>query len=146
MRVLYLVDNSVWARVHLSPVIAQAVRALSETGELATCLPTVLEQGYSARSAQEHAAIVSKSLRIAQLPPTAEIADIAIGLQRKLFEAGKGRAVGVSDLQIAATALHYSDETQTVVVVHYDSDFDHLAALEPAFAAKWIVPRGDLGT
>jgi hypothetical protein len=27
-------------------------------------------------------------------------------------------------------------------VVHYDSDFDALAAVEPQLLAQWIVPRG----
>ncbi|MDR1386118.1 MAG: PIN domain-containing protein [Propionibacteriaceae bacterium] len=144
MKRLYLVDNSVWGRVHLSDDVADAVGRLLETGELANCLPSVLEQGYSARSLSEHVRMVAFALGVVFLPLTREIADIAIDLQRKLFQVGKGRAVGVSDLQIAATAIHHSDQTQEVVVVHYDSDFDHLSEVEPRLLAHWVVPRGTI--
>jgi predicted nucleic acid-binding protein len=69
---------------------------------------------------------------------------IAVGLQSKLFELGKGRSVGVSDLQIAATALHYVTDKRSVIVAHYDADFDHLASVEPSLRTQWVVPRGSV--
>lgn len=78
------------------------------------------------------------------LPPAPEIVDLALRLQAALFAAGKGRAVGVSDLQIAATALYHSNAQQRVVVVHYDADFDHISSVEPTFVVEWIVPRGSV--
>jgi predicted nucleic acid-binding protein len=81
---------------------------------------------------------VSKEL----LPSAPELVDLAVDLQRKLFAVGMGKAVGETDLQIAATALHYSNDDQTVEIVHYDSDFDHLSSIEPRLRTRWIVSRG----
>jgi predicted nucleic acid-binding protein len=65
-------------------------------------------------------------------------------LQARLFEAGVGRAVGVSDLQIAATAIRHTSERTQVTVIHYDADFDHLVRVEPRLSARWIVPAGSV--
>lgn len=142
MRVLYLLDNSATQRISRSAEVAAAVGALLDSGVLASCLPQLLEEGYSARSASDHATILDLNARAKVfLPPVSEVADRALDLQRGLFAAGKGRAVGVSDLQIAATALVHSGRSQQVIVVHHDSDFDHVAEIEPEFRAHWIVPR-----
>lgn len=142
MRLLYLLDNSATQRISRSAEVAEAVRELLDSGVLAGCLPQLLEEGYLARSASDHAAIrsLNADARVF-LPPVPAVADRAIELQRRLFAAGQGRAVGVSDLQIAATALVYSDQQQQVIVVHYDSDFERLAEVEPALRTRWIVPR-----
>ena len=141
---IFLVDNSVVQRLG-KPVVRRAWNVLVEAGEIATCLPVALETGYSARSVQDHARVVEYETGRAKLmlAPAPELTDIALGMQSELFAAGQGRAVGVSDLQIAATAVHYTAELQrSVVVVHYDSDFDHLAQVWPSFLSRWIVPRG----
>jgi predicted nucleic acid-binding protein len=142
---LFLVHNSVLQRVHRSEPVATALVDLLGAGELAGCLPQLLEEGYSARSAAEHARVLDTA-RAAKvfLEPDAEVARTAIALQHKLFAGGIGRSVGVSDLQIAATALRYTTTARTVVVVHYDADFENIAAVEPAFTHRWIVPRGSV--
>ena len=143
MRTFYLVDNSAIQRIHRSPLVAQAMFSLLETGDLASCLPQLLEEGYSARNLGEWEKIFMASGRAKIfLPPNAEVARIAIAMQKALFVAGKGRAVGVSDLQIAATAVLASNERQRVIVIHYDADFDYLAQVYSDFHAQWIVPRG----
>lgn len=142
MRLLYLLDNSATQRISRSADVAEAVRRLLDSGVLAGCLPQLLEEGYSARSASDHATILSLNAEAKVfLPPVPAVAERAIELQRRLFAAGQGRAVGVSDLQIAATALVHSDQHQQVIVVHYDSDFEHLAEVEPELRTRWIVPR-----
>lgn len=144
MTVLYLVDNSVIQRLAKPPVL-EAWGRLAERGSIATCLPTMLEAGFSARSAAAHGTL----MRLEQaakviLPPDPAIVPIAVQLQAALFAVGRGRAIGVSDLQIASTALFHSTADRPVVVVHYDADFDHIAAVEPSFASEWIVPRGSV--
>ncbi len=67
---------------------------------------------------------------------------VARRVQTALFAAEPGEPSGVSDLQIAATAVHHSSPMRPVIVAHYDIDFDHVAAVEPAFRSQWIVPRG----
>lgn len=145
MNQLYLVDNSALQRVHRSDAVAEALIDLLATGELASCLPQLLEEGYSARNAEEHRILMDASAKAKIfLQPDDEVARLAIDLQRRLFDAGRGRAVGVSDLQIAATAVRSTTGNQRVSVVHYDADFDSIAAIEPTFSHRWIVPRGSV--
>jgi predicted nucleic acid-binding protein len=140
---LFLVDNSVLQRLHRSPEVRAARDQLLREGDLATSLPTVLEACFSARNHPEHQQ-EAESFRTAwiMLEPTPEVVELALSLQGKLFEAGTGRSVGVSDLQIAATALHYDRADQQVIIAHYDVDFDHLVSVEPALRTRWIVARG----
>lgn len=143
MRQLYLLDNSVTQRIHRAPSVAQAAAALLTVGEFASCLPQALEEGYSAQNAADHRLIMDDNQQAKVfLAPDAEVARLALDLQARLFEAGLGRAVGVSDLQIAATAIRHSGPDQLVTVVHYDHDFDHLAQVEPGLRVQWIVPVG----
>ena len=117
MRQLYLVDNSVTQRIHRASSVACGVAALLTTGEFASCLPQVLEEGFSARSAAEHRAILDANRQAKVfLPPDADVARLALDLQTTLFAAGQGRSVGV--LQLAATAIRYPDSDQRVTVVH----------------------------
>ncbi|MCR1782694.1 hypothetical protein KVF89_09135 [Nocardioides carbamazepini] len=142
---MYLLDNSVAQRVHRAPAVAEAVAVLLATGQLASCLPQVLEECYSARSAADHRIILDGNQRgKVFLAPDGEVARIAVDLQSLLFHAGTGRSVGVSDLQIAATALRHSRGDQAVTVVHYDADFDHVARVRPDLRARWIVPSGSV--
>ncbi|MFT3871798.1 MAG: PIN domain-containing protein [Nocardioides sp.] len=145
MRQLYLIDNSVTQRIHRAPAVADVVAGLLATGELASCLPQLLEECYSARSGADYRVILddNRGSKVF-LPPDEEVADTAVKLQGLLFAAGSGRAVGVSDLQIAATALRHSTETQVVTIVHYDADFDHLARICPDLRARWIVKPGSV--
>lgn len=132
-------------RVHRSDAVAEALIELLSMGELASCLPQLLEEGYSARSAEEHRLLIDGSAKSKVfLQPDAEVARLAVDLQRRLFAGGGGRSVGVSDLQIAATAIRSSTGNRLVSVVHYDADFESLAAVEPAFSHRWIVPRGSV--
>lgn len=143
MRSVYLVDNSVLQRVHRSAEVAEALVALLDSGELGGCLPQLLEEGYSARSAKEHRVITAANADAKIfLPPDERVAEIAIELQSRLFAAGMGRSVGVSDVQIAATAIRHSGPAQSVTVVHYDADFENVARMWPEFAHRWIVPSG----
>ena len=145
MRRILLVDNSALQRLHRSPQVASAFVEILEHGELGGCLPQILEEGYSARSADDHRALVDASARARIfLPPDERVATLAIDLQRRLFEAGIGRSVGVSDLQIAATAIRHSHAQQTITVVHYDAAFENLARVAPKFSHSWIVPRGSV--
>ncbi len=145
MRPRLLVDNSVIQRL-AKPGIRQAWQRLIERGEIATCLPSLLEAGYSARSADTHSALLDLEQHgKVMLPPEPGIVPIAIGIQSALFAAGKGRSAGVSDIQIAATAIHHSTPTSPVIVVHYDADFDHILSVAPQLQAEWVVPRGTAG-
>ncbi len=145
MNTIFLLDNSVIQRIHRSESIAEAVVGLLDAGDLGSCLPQLLEEGYSAQSAHDHHALMDASRRARVfLAPDARTAELALVLQGRLFDAGIGRSAGVSDLQIAATAIRHTDDRRRVTVVHYDADFEQVALVEPSFSHRWIVPRGSV--
>ena len=59
---MLLIDNSAWARLD-APALSMArrddVAALIEAGEIAVCVPFLLEAGWSARDAAEHDALMA---------------------------------------------------------------------------------------
>ena len=65
-----------------------------------------------------------------------EVWNRALDVQRELAAGSMTRAVGMSDLLVAAVA-----ELHCVVVLHYDADFDHVASITGQ-PAEWVVPRG----
>ena len=137
----YLVDNSVLQRLPRSPEIQSAVRSLlDDEHELCCCALSLDEFGYSARSATEYLE-ASRRLRTSflYLPLSAEIDQIILDIRAALWNAGTGRGAGVIDVALAATAVHAGS-----VVLHYDGDFDHIAAAYPLLRARWVVPRGSV--
>jgi predicted nucleic acid-binding protein len=137
----YLVDNSVLQRLPRSPDVQAAIAdILGAEHELCCCALTLDEFAFSARSSDEHAE-GSRRLRTSFLYlPSSPLTDqIVINIRSALWHAGKGRAAGVVDVAIAAAAVS-SDAS----VLHYDSDFDHIADVFPQFRAKWVVTRGSI--
>jgi hypothetical protein len=65
-----------------------------------------------------------------------EIWDRAIDVQIQAVKAGNHRALSMGDLLIAATA-----ERHDATVLHYDGDFDMIAAITGQPTA-WVVPAG----
>ncbi len=62
--------------------------------------------------------------------------DRAADVMAELAARGKHRSVGIPDLLIAAAA-----ERAHATVLHYDSDFDTIAAVTGQ-PAEWVIPRG----
>ena len=108
--------------------------------ELCCCALSLDEFAFSARSAAEHAE-VTRRLRgsFLYLPMSPEIDHLVIDIRTALWGAGTGRAAGVIDVALAATAVQAN-----AAVLHYDSDFDHITAAYPGLNAHWIVPRGSI--
>lgn len=133
---LYLVDTSAIARVSNPAVLDELVR-LGSLGLLATCATVDLEVLYSARSPAEYLAIAKRRAEgFADLPLTPEIGDRARAVQLQLSKTSQHRGAGVIDLLTAAAAEHYG-----ATVLHYDSDFDHIARVTRQ-PARWVVPQG----
>ena len=59
-------------------------------------------------------------------------------VQQRLWAAGQMRSVPLADLLIAAVA-----EQHRVTVLHYDADFDLIAAITGQ-SMRWIVPRASV--
>jgi predicted nucleic acid-binding protein len=133
---LFLVHTSAIARVANTAVRAELTR-LGRLGLLATCVTIDLEVLYSARSPQEYRDIATRRIdAFTDLPITPEICQRARAVQSELARTSQHRAAGVIDLLSAATAEQYG-----ATILHYDRDFDHIAAVSKQ-PARWIAPPG----
>jgi predicted nucleic acid-binding protein len=108
-------------------------------GEVATCGVVELEVLYSARS---HADLIrtrtTRELAFPIVAMTQADFDRAIDVLVLLARRGQHRAVGLPDLLIAAVA-----ERAGLVILHYDADYDLVAAVTGQ-PAQWVVPRGSV--
>lgn len=136
---LFLLDKSALARVAVQPAVQAALERLDDIGVLATTAVIDLEIGYSARNLTEFDSVAADRAALYQaLPINRVVTDRARHVQRELVRLGQHRGPGVSDLLIAAAA-----GTHGAVVVHYDRDFDTIAAITGQ-PVQWIVPAGSV--
>lgn len=137
----YLVDDSVLQRLARSSEVQAAIgEILDAEDELCCCALTLDEFAFGARSASRHEE-GSRRLRASflYLPASQATDQIVIDIRTALWQAGRGRAAGVIDVAIAALAV-----VSNAVILHYDSDFDHIADVHPEVQAQWVVPRGTI--
>lgn len=136
-----VLDNSVYARIRTSPRVRDAVleHLAGPLNTLRSVLVQRLEIGVSARDLVEYDRDAAALDAVPLLAQTADVAAAALGLQRRLVEEGTHRGPKVVDVVIAATALVHD-----ATVLHYDSDYDLLGAVEPRLRCRWIVPRGSI--
>lgn len=142
MSVELLLDNSAWARLS-APGLAQERAAeiadALEQRQIAVCLPFLLEAGYSARGARDHDVLMRELMTLPYLFVDAEVESRALDAQGQLARAGHHRLPPV-DLMLAALA-----DRQAVAILHYDHDYDVLAAkTDLHFQSVWLAPRGTL--
>ena len=136
LRARYLADKSALARFPV-PAVEARLRPLLEDGAIATCAIVDLEVLYSSRSLVDYAAILQERRALDAAPITDGVMRIAIELQHELARRGQHR-VPIPDLIISAAALKAN-----LVVLHYDSDFERIAAVGGA-AQEWVVPQGSV--
>lgn len=106
---------------------------------MATCLPFLLEAGYSARSAADHRELTEELLALPFLPLDEGIERRVVDVQGQLARVGHHRLPPV-DLIVAAIADRHG-----LGVLHYDGDFDLLRAkTDLEFESVWLAPRGEL--
>jgi len=107
---------------------------------LAICATVDLEVGYSARDPAAYAAAARRrTTGVTDLPLLPEIGVRARAVQAMLARRSQHRAAGIVDLLTAAIAEHYQ-----AVILHYDSDFEHIAVVSGQQTA-WVAPRGTAG-
>lgn len=137
MTARYLVDKSALSRMRFDAVAAR-LGPILEAGEAATCGIIDLEVLYSARNHEEHAQIQRRRrLAYTRVPIDDGTFDRAIEVQGALARLGQHR-LPLPDLIIAAAA-----ERSGLVVLHYEADFDRIAAVTGQPTA-WVVDRGSL--
>jgi len=137
-----LIDNSVWSRLLSGGVPRVRLNAVVEkldAGEIATCLPFLLEAGYSAQSAADHEQSIDRLGTLPSVSIDADIEATARKAQRELARAGHHRLSPI-DLIIAACAHEAG-----AGVLHYDRDYDVIAELTSLrFESVWVAPAGSL--
>ena len=131
----YLADKSVWARVG-RPTVRAAFTPYVDRGLVGTCAVIDLEILYSARTGAEHEHFRAQRTAFEYFPMNDEIAQRAIEVQGLLARLTQHRSVSIPDLLIAATA-----ERHSLTVLHYDGDYQRIAAITGQ-PVEWIVPRG----
>lgn len=135
---LYPIDTSAHARTDKATV-RNIIAGLIADRAAATCVTVDLEAGYSGRSHGDVRTIVERRKRLYVVLPISEvIVDRARNVQICMAARGHHRAAGVIDLLTAAVAEHHG-----AVVLHYDADFEHIAATTGQSHA-WIAPRGSI--
>jgi predicted nucleic acid-binding protein len=137
-----LLDNSAWARFADAALGDDRVTELAEAleaGRIATCLPFLLEAGYSARSARDHDELLGELLALPHVLIDEEVEQRALDAHRQLARIGHHRLPPV-DLLVAAIADRHG-----LAVLHYDQDYDVLAEkTDLKFESVWLAPRGSL--
>lgn len=125
MSTSWLVDKSALVRLGSSPDAEEWANRI-ERGLVAISTVTLLEAGFSARSAVELSRAFGSAplaaMPVEYLSPAAE--DRAVDVQRLLAEHGHHRGPSIPDLLIAAAA-----EVSRRTVLHLDKDFDLIAEL-----------------
>ncbi|MBK8468276.1 MAG: PIN domain nuclease [Actinomycetales bacterium] len=125
MSTTWLIDKSALVRLGSSPDAERWANRV-ERGLVAISTVTLLEAGFSARSAIELARAMGSpplaAMPVEYLTPAAE--DRAVDVQRLLAERGRHRGPSIPDLLIAAAA-----ELNQRTVLHLDKDFDLIAEL-----------------
>jgi predicted nucleic acid-binding protein len=135
---LYLIDTSAHARIDHPPV-RNVLAGLLADRAAATCVTVDLEAGYSGRNVDDVRTIAERRRSLYVVLPISEVVtERARDVQIRMAARGYHRAAGVIDLLTAAVAEHHG-----AVVLHYDGDFEHIAAVTGQ-PHTWIVPRGTI--
>ena len=139
---MLLIDNSAWARLasgRLDPDRAERVAVWIGNLQLATCLPFLLEAGYSARSGHERSAMMADLGMLPRVEIDKDVEGAALDAQRELADIGHHR-LAPADVMTAACA-----HVAGMGVLHYDSDYDLLAKHTGLqFRSEWLAQPGVL--
>jgi hypothetical protein len=135
-----LLDNSAWARIVAGGLADERARTVTdwiEEDQLATCLPFLLEAGYSARSAAHLKEIMEDLGSLPRVRVTQEAEERATRAQQELAAIGHHR-LSPMDVMIASCAHEAG-----AGVLHYDRDYDVLAQrTNLRFESVWLAPAG----
>jgi predicted nucleic acid-binding protein len=136
MALTHLLDTSVLTRLG-KPEIRAAIEPKTQLGQLARAGISDLEIGYSARNDSEWDRLAG-ALDVFELIETRAAHVVRARQVQRLLASRHQRGRKVPDLLIAAAA-----ETRGLTVLHYDSDFDQIAAATGQ-ACEWVVAAGSV--
>jgi predicted nucleic acid-binding protein len=139
-----ILDSSAWSRLLGGRVPVGVTRRWEQAlarDEVLVCDPFRLEALYSARDARDYLSLNEELDALGQAPcdrvvwQIAQSAQLALASDRRV-----SHRIKPVDLLIAAAAHQYG-----VGVLHYDHDFDVLAAHAGlSFDSRWLAKRGTL--
>lgn len=135
----FCVDTSAWHHSTHPEVALEWTRYL-ERDQLGLCDQVRLEILWSARSAKDYEALAEELTALPLIVTDASTFQRALEIQRRLTHVGglHHRSVKIADLVIAAAS-----EAAATTVLHYDADFDRIAAITSQ-PVQWIAPAGSL--
>lgn len=125
MTASWLIDKSALVRLGASLDVDDWANRI-ERGLVCVTAVTLLEVGYSARSAADLSTVLAAPTLVAMPVEyfTPSVEDRAVEVQRLLAQRGHHRAPSIPDLLIAAAA-----ELNQRTILHLDKDFDLIAEL-----------------
>jgi len=132
---LYLADKSAWEQARYDKRAREYFHELRESRRIAACVVSTAELLYSARNADEMARMRLDLAALPYLPMTAVAEQHVADVMAALALRGQHRTP-IPDLMLAAIASAHS-----AVVLHYDSDYERIAAVSGQ-SNEWIIPRG----
>lgn len=135
-----LADTSAWTWSDRDPNLRSNFDGAVAAREIATCDPVKLELLYGARNAAEFSEVRTRLDLLPQCPIGPREWRRALDVYEVLTHRGglHHRSVRHPDLLIAAAA-----ESAGVGLVHYDADFEKIAAVTRQ-PTRWLAPRGSL--
>jgi predicted nucleic acid-binding protein len=137
-----LLDNSAWARLSDPALSDERVTDIAdafEAGRIATCLPFLLEAGYSASTSRDRDELLAELLALPRFHIDEDVERRAVDAQRQLARIGHHRLPPV-DLLVAAIA-----DRHQLGILHYHRDYDLLAEnTDLNIASVWLAPAGSL--
>lgn len=135
----FLIDSSAINRVAKNAGVAERIKDCFDSGLGYTCAILDLEALWSSRSPADYVAIAKYRNGVFRWAETDDRAmQRALEVQGILASKSMIRAVGLADLIIAAVA-----EINALTILHYDSDFDHIASITSQ-PCEWVVARGSV--
>lgn len=135
---VYLADTTVFVLRERHASVDQRFAALLAEGRVAACQMVTLERLNNAANPRSYELIWSAMHRMRWLDVTTAAMDRALSVHHQLGAKSQHRHFRLADLIIAATA-----ELGGATVLHYDADFDRIAAVTGQ-PTEWVAERGSL--
>jgi predicted nucleic acid-binding protein len=133
----HLIDKSAWVRLG-DPGVAPRWPAALVSGALAVSAVGMIEILVGSRTASDFAIDRSDLDAMPRVALNERVIDRALEVQGLMVRAGTHRAPSPADLILAACA-----ELNGLIVLHYDKDFDLIAAVT-AQPVEWLAPPGQI--
>jgi predicted nucleic acid-binding protein len=135
---IYLADTSVYVLQGRHPVVRQRFERLLIEGRLACCQMVALEFLNNAPDPKGYEVLWKAMSGQRWLDVNTEAMDRAMEVHRAMAAKSQHRHFRLPDLIIAATA-----ELNGATVLHYDADYDHIAAITDQ-PTEWVAQQGSL--